>query len=112
MKQFKSFSHVAKLLGLGLKEPQAEATVPTSAIVARSAIREPYFQTSITRKDQDIDVLVEIVSMRKPDGIDRRFAGEQMDDGEVIFGNCFTLQGEYISLSDEEVSRIEKEFRS
>lgn len=33
MKEFTDFSHVAKLLGLGLKEPEAEVTVPTSAIV-------------------------------------------------------------------------------
>lgn len=105
MKQFKSFSHVAKLLGL--KEPQAEGTVPTSAIVG-----DQHFQTSVNRRDKDVPVLVEIKSFCRPDGIDRRFAGEQMDDGEVIFGNCFTLQGEYIDLSPEEVERIEREFRS
>lgn len=135
MKQFLSFSHVAKLLGLGLKEPEIriekmvsgdsieecheklgipskkepvpEATVPTSAIVG-----DQHFQTTVTRRDLDIPVLVEIKSFRRPDGIDRRWAGEQMDEGEVIFGNCFTLTGEYIDLSPEEVERIEREFRS
>lgn len=107
MKQFKSFSHVSKLLGLGLKEPTPEAAVPTAAIVG-----EQPFETSVVRRDLDIPVLVEIKHFRRPDGIDRRWAGEQMDDGEVIFGNCFTLQGEYIDLTPEEVERIEREFRS
>lgn len=172
MKEFKSFAHVSKLLGLGLKKPESEATVPTSAIVgainlsgstegraivhsgnlntsreiakhveqssenqASSAQNfsskfestpgaidplQPFkgiecddqFQTYVTRKDREIPVLVEIASFRNPDGIDRRWAGEQMDDGEVIFGSCFDLHGVFIDLSPEELERIEREFRA
>lgn len=35
-----SNDHVAKMLGLGLKEPGAEATVPTSVITAPDPLRE------------------------------------------------------------------------
>lgn len=116
---------------LGIKEPSNVTAVPTSVIVGAPDNGKPVapftpvegpifgfhdlesndlFGTYVVIDNVETEVLVEIKSFLRPDGIDRRWAGEQMDSGEVELGHCFSLRGIYVNLSPEERDRIETDF--